>query len=47
MVLQRNQDIPVWGWANKKAGVVVNLNGQTVKVKAGEDGRWKAILKPM
>jgi sialate O-acetylesterase len=47
MVLQRNEDIPVWGWANKKAGVTVSLNGQAVRVKPGEDGRWKAVLKPM
>jgi len=47
MVLQRNQDVPVWGWAAKKATVAVSFNGQVVKVKAGDDGYWKAILKPM
>ena len=47
MVLQRNQDVPVWGWAPKKAKVIVNFNGQLVSAKADEQGYWKAILKPM
>ena len=47
MVLQRNQDIPVWGWAAKKARISVNLNGQTVSTKADEQGNWKVTLKPM
>src|ERR1700679_2891578 len=47
MVLQRNQDIPVWGWADKKAKVTVSINGQLVNVKADETGYWKAVLKPM
>jgi sialate O-acetylesterase len=47
MVLQRNQDLPVWGWAVKNAKVTVSLNGQSTKVKADETGYWKTILKPM
>jgi sialate O-acetylesterase len=47
MVLQRNQDVPVWGWNKKGAKVTVNLNGQTVAVKADARGYWRAILKPM
>jgi len=47
MVLQRNQEIPVWGWANKKAKVNVVFNGQTSSAKADEKGYWKAVLKPM
>jgi sialate O-acetylesterase len=47
MVLQRNQDIPVWGWSAKNAKVTVEINGQQVKAKADEQGNWKAILKPM
>jgi sialate O-acetylesterase len=47
MVLQRKQDIPIWGWAEKNAKVLVGLNGQAVSVKADEQGYWKAILKPM
>ena len=47
MVLQRNQDVPVWGWAKKGANVNVNFNGQTVKAKANDSGYWKVVLKPM
>jgi sialate O-acetylesterase len=47
MVLQRNQDVPVWGWTKKKAKVTINFNGQTIIVKADEQGNWKATLKPM
>ena len=47
MVLQRNQTVPVWGWSAKKAKVVVNFNGQSVSVKADDNGYWKAVLKPM
>jgi sialate O-acetylesterase len=47
MVLQRNQTVPVWGWAAKKAKVTVNFNGQEVSSKADEQGSWKVSLKPM
>src|SRR5271166_5532672 len=47
MVLQRNQPVPVWGWCNKKAKVTVEFNGQSVNVKADDQGYWKAILNPM
>ena len=47
MVLQRNQDIPVWGWTGKNEKVLVGFNGQAVSVKADEAGYWKAILKPI
>jgi sialate O-acetylesterase len=46
-VLQRNQDLPVWGTAKKNAKVSVMLNGQQVSAKADEQGNWKAVLKPM
>jgi sialate O-acetylesterase len=47
MVLQRNQDIPVWGRSAKGAKVTVSLNGQSVSAKADEAGDWKVMLKPM
>jgi sialate O-acetylesterase len=47
MVLQRNQQLPVWGTATKSAKVTVAFNGQLITVKADADGNWKAILKPM
>jgi sialate O-acetylesterase len=47
MVLQRNQEVPVWGWCTKKAKVTINFNGQSVSAKADEKGNWKVLLKPM
>ena len=47
MVLQRNQEVPVWGWTAKNKKVTLNFNGQVVGVKADETGYWKATLKPM
>src|ERR1700679_3160886 len=47
MVLQRNQEVPVWGWAAKGKKVTLSFNGQVVTVKADESGYWKATLKPM
>jgi sialate O-acetylesterase len=47
MVLQRNQQVPVWGWATKNAKVSVRLGGQTVSTKADGEGSWKIWLKPM
>lgn len=45
MVLQRNQLIPVWGWAAPGEKITVQFNKQTVKTKAGKDGKWKVSLK--
>lgn len=46
-VLQRDADVPVWGWANPDTEVTVEFAGQTVKAKAGKDGKWMATLAPM
>ena len=47
LVLQRNQELPVWGWSNKKTKVTVNFNGQSVSTRVDEQGNWKVVLKPM
>ena len=46
-VLQRDADVPVWGWANPDSEVTVEFAGQTVKATAGKDGKWMATLAPM
>jgi sialate O-acetylesterase len=45
MVLQRNQSIPVWGWASPGEKITVLFNKQTVKTKADKNGKWKINLK--
>ena len=47
MVLQRERDVPVWGWADKGATITVEFGGQKVTAAADDAGKWKAILKPM
>lgn len=44
MVLQRNQPIAVWGWADPGEQVKVNLNNQRQETTAGADGKWKVKL---
>jgi len=47
MVLQRNQEVPVWGQAAKKAKVTLEINGQLISTRADDNGNWKTALKPM
>ncbi len=46
MVLQRNQPIRVWGWAEAGERLRVSLGVQTASAVAGADGRWAVQLKP-
>lgn len=47
MVLQQKQSNPVWGWATPGETITVSINGQSHMAKAGEDGYWKVILRPI
>ena len=47
MVLQRNQENPVWGKADPGEKVVVSIAGQVHEAKAGKDGSWRVRLKPL
>ena len=44
MVLQREQPIPVWGWADPGEEVSVELGDKAVSTVAGDDGRWMVKL---
>lgn len=44
-VLQREVEVPVWGWATAGEEVKVSMAGQTASAKAGADGRWMVKLK--
>lgn len=45
MVLQQNQPIPVWGWADAGEEVAVRLSsGDAASTKAGADGKWTVKL---
>jgi sialate O-acetylesterase len=47
MVLQRDQNDRVWGWADPGEEVTVSINGQTKTATAGADGKWLVTLDPM
>ncbi len=47
MVLQRDQPIVIWGWADAGAKVSVKLGDESVTAEAtGKDGRWSATFAP-
>lgn len=47
MVLQRDQAVPVWGWARPGAEVNVAFAGRKRSCKADADGTWKLRLEPL
>ena len=46
MILQRNQKLPVWGWAAKGEKVNLSFKNQHLSAKAGPDGKWQLTLEP-
>ena len=44
MVLQRDMENPIWGWAEPNAAVSINFAGKAIAAKASANGRWKAKL---
>jgi len=46
MVLQRNQELRIWGWANRMEKVTVHLNEAVESTRAGLDGKWRITLPP-
>jgi len=47
MVLQRNKEIKIWGWADKSEKVSVSLNNKTVSAKTDNNGSWSVIFPSM
>lgn len=46
-VLQRDHEIPVWGWAAPGAAVSVRLGGTEATAEADASGRWRVDLPAM
>ena len=44
MVLQRNKEIPVWGWADANEKVTIHFNKQTKTIQADNSGKWMVKL---
>ena len=47
MILQREMQVPVWGWADPGEKVIVELGGHTAETITGTDGKWKLYLGPL
>ena len=47
MILQRDQPVPIWGWADPGEEVRVEFAGQTKSAKADAAGRWTITLDPL
>ena len=47
MVLQREQPVPVWGWAVPGEEVSVKFNQQEKTAVANTDGQWRVDLSPL
>ena len=47
MVLQRDQEVPVWGKANAGGIVTVEIKDQRKQTQVKEDGSWMVRLAPL
>lgn len=46
MVLQRDAQVPVWGWGEAGEKVTVEIAGEKQSTSVGVDGRWRVNLSP-
>ncbi|WP_198661664.1 sialate O-acetylesterase [Lewinella sp. IMCC34183] len=44
MVLQRDQDLTLWGWASPGERIQIEVAEQRIRTRADENGRWSAAL---
>jgi len=47
MVIQRDMEAPLWGWADPGDTVTVSLAWQTHRTTANDEGRWEIAFVPM
>lgn len=47
MVLQRNTDLKIWGWANANEKVKLSFNDRKFETITGSDGKWLITLPKM
>src|SRR5437016_12289574 len=47
MAIQRDQAVPIWGWADPGELVTVRLAGQQKTATATADGKWRIDLDPL
>ena len=47
MVLQRDMDFKIWGWASPGEKVNIDFNGKKVKTVTGQDSKWMVTFPAM
>jgi len=47
MVLQRNQEVKIWGWGSEMGKVTVSFNGQKKSSRVFKDSTWMVTLNAM
>ena len=47
IVLQRNTEIPIWGWASNNEEITISFNKKKYKTKASKTGKWEITLPKM
>src|SRR3972149_8971878 len=47
MVLQRDAEVKIWGWAEKHEEITLRFLDSTYKTVAGDDGAWSLLLPRM
>ncbi len=47
MVLQRDQEVKIWGWGSEMGKVTVTFNGQKKSAKVDEDSTWMVTFNAM
>ena len=46
MVLQRDIDLNIWGWAAKGEKITLRFRGAYYYTEAGRDGKWSVHIPP-
>jgi len=47
MVLQRNIELKIWGWADPNEKITLNFINKTYSAQTGKDGKWQAAIAPL
>lgn len=47
MILQRDQQVRLWGWASPGEEINIEFNGHTVKTTCTEEQKWQVMLPAM
>ena len=47
MILQREVEVPVWGWADKREKINLSFAGQNHSIRADKNGKWLIKLAPL